>query len=186
MSGFSPGLRAELPCPGSVPGSATAGGRSAQTLANATDWGFYPLSLDARWGSSPHAGAAAAAAASRRGRGGVPAQAAPVPLPENHLGEDRLLQPAEAERRQSAPPAAVGDLVLRQQTQEGDRLQVVAARAPGDPAGSGRGSRLCTDSELNPLLARVSSFSPPGLTRGAWAISTAPASHFKIHSGVRA
>lgn len=56
MSGFSPGLRAELPCPGSVPGSATAGGRSAQTLANATDWGVYPLSLDGQVGLLPARG----------------------------------------------------------------------------------------------------------------------------------
>lgn len=109
-----------------------------------------------------------------------------MPLPENHLGEDRLLQPAEAERCQSAPPAAVRDLVLRQQIQEGDRLQVVPARARGDPAGGGRSARLCTDSQLNPVVRHGLTFFSPKTHMGSLGcIDTLPP-HFKIHSGVRA
>lgn len=61
--------------------------------------------------------------------------------PEDHLREERLLQPAEAEGGQSAPPAAVRDSA--HQAQEG-HLQISKAEAQGseplrsqDPAGWG-------------------------------------------------
>ena len=49
---------------------------------------------------------------------------------EDHLRQNRLLQPAETEGGQGAPPAADGDLILTQQVQE-DKLQGGPAQTLG-------------------------------------------------------
>lgn len=103
-------------------------GFSAQELARNPE--LSPSTRGARVGNTP--GGCSVPGQDRRCPAGQPPLRSFL---EDHHGEDRVLQPAEAERRQGAA-AAAGAAALAQQVQEGGLLQVGAARRGPEQPGS--------------------------------------------------
>lgn len=118
-------------------GSALMGVVSAQKLANATNQSFFipPGKVvnihqhRQHCGSRPFSGRTGWCPRSWQGLCGH----FRVSFTEDHLRQNGILQPAETEGSQGAPPAADGDLILTQQVQE-DKLQGGPAQTLGADA----------------------------------------------------
>ena len=177
---------------------------SAQKLANATNQSFFipPGKVvnihqhRQHCGSRPFSGRTGWCPRTRQGLCGH----CRVSFIEDHLRQNGILQPAETEGSQGAPPAADGDLILTQQVQE-DKLQGGPAQTLGAAStAEARAQPGCTlgapfpsvtppspvappwpsDSELHLLLAVVSP-SPSLGHRGELGLHERP---FPLHSSL--
>ena len=177
---------------------------SAQKLANATNQSFFipPGKVvnihqhRQHCSSRPFSGRTGWCPRTRQGLCGH----CRVSFIEDHLRQNGILQPAETEGSQGAPPAADGDLILTQQVQE-DKLQGGPAQTLGAAStAEARAQPGCTlgapfpsvtppspvappwpsDSELHLLLAVVSP-SPSLGHRGELGLHERP---FPLHSSL--